>query len=370
MTQKLLLAIMLALCANQAKALNYFEAKQNFEDKYKVNLGADGAYRLQNLKSQNVSQLFITPYLRKNISDNKYGKTDFDFSMNIVRFGGQKPADTASRYGIATLFNSYDADYTELYELYFSYTLPSEFKRITIGAGQIPVSKFDSPTTSDLQSYDFLNSATSQNTTFIYPTAGIGAYAQVELSQNVTASMGAADASNPLADGIRLSGFGKNSYFTSVHYTPNFYNRYKGSYSLLLYSKPHVKKAPYSGQGWSLYFAQDVSDKHSLFLRINGATGNNVTVNGSYSVGWLWLNPFNRPQNDKLGVAYSVNKINKKATDDVVYNRYEHITEAYYDYKITENFSLLSDAQLYLRRGFAKTNSPAAVVSLGLNLSL
>ena len=156
MTQKLLLAIMLALCANQAKALNYFEAKQNFEDKYKVNLGADGAYRLQNLKSQNVSQLFITPYLRKNISDNKYGKTDFDFSMNIVRFGGQKPADTASRYGIATLFNSYDADYTELYELYFSYTLPSEFKRITIGAGQIPVSKFDSPTTSDLQSYGFL----------------------------------------------------------------------------------------------------------------------------------------------------------------------------------------------------------------------
>ena len=365
MTQKLLLAIIVLLCANQAQALN----KQNIEEQYNVNFGADAAYRLQNIKSQNVSQLLITPYLNKNLSDNEYGKTDFTFSMNIVKFPHTKPAEAAARQKIATLFNSYDADYNELYELYISYILPNEYNDITIGFGQIPIAKFDSPIASDLQRYYFLNSATSQNTTFIYPTAGIGAYSQTYLSPNLIFSLGFVDASNPTADGIHFNRFAENSYFASVNYVPQIYSRYRGSYSLLLYNKPSVKKSAYSGQGWSLYLAQDISDKHSLFLRLNGSTGNNITTNRSYTVGVLYNNPFNRSQNDGLGAAYSVNKINKKATDDRVYNTYEHITEIYYNYSINDNFSVLSDAQLYFKRGYEDKNSPAAIISFGFNLS-
>ncbi len=365
MTRKLLLAIMLLLCAAQTQALN----KQDIEEQYNVNFGVDGIYRFQNVKSQNISQLLITPYLNKNLSDNKYGKTDFNFSMNIVRFPHTKPAEAAARQKIATLFNSYDTDYNELYELYLSYNLPNEYNNITVAIGQIPIAKFDSPIASDLQRYYFLNSATSQNTTFIYPTAGIGAYTQAYLNPNMVLSLGLIDASNPTADGIRFNHFAKNSYFASVNYVPKIYSRYQGSYSLLLYNKPNVKKSAYSGQGWSLYLAQDISDKHSLFFRLNGSTGNNI-ADHSYTAGLLYNNPFNRSQNDSLGVAYSINKINKKATDTKVYNRCEHIIETYYNYSINNNLSVLSDAQLYLKRGFEDKNSPAAVISFGLNLSL
>ena len=61
MTRKVLLAIMLLLCAAQTQALN----KQDIEEQYNVNFGVDGIYRLQNVKSQNLSQLLITPYLNK-----------------------------------------------------------------------------------------------------------------------------------------------------------------------------------------------------------------------------------------------------------------------------------------------------------------
>ena len=85
--------------------------------------------------------------------------------------------------------------------------MPNKYNWITLGLGQIPISKFDSPIASDLQRYYFLNSALAQNTTFTYPTAGIGAYTTLLLSKNLNLSLGSIDATNPLANGIHFKNF-------------------------------------------------------------------------------------------------------------------------------------------------------------------
>ncbi|MBR2922363.1 MAG: carbohydrate porin [Alphaproteobacteria bacterium] len=366
MVKRLLFSLMLLLCVNHANASDGF--KEDIENKYNVKFGVDGTYTLQSIKSQDVSRVFVTPYVRKIISDNSLGKTALDFSMNIVRFNNKIPVDVATQQGIATLFNSYDTDYNELYELYLSYTLPDNM--MTLGLGQIPISKFDSPIASDLQRYYFLNSALAQNTTFTYPTAGIGGFSQFNLDKDIILSLGAIDASNPLANGVHVKDLSKFSSFASINYTPKFYDKYQASYSLLLYDKPKVENAAFQSQGWSLYLAQDISDKHSLFLRINGASSDYPVISKSYSFGVLFDNPFNRSQNDQLGLAYSINRVNEDATEDDVYDKYEHIIETYYDYKINDNLSLRPDLQVYLNQSFKEDSKPEAVISLSLGLSL
>ena len=122
-----------------------------------MSFGVDTRFTLQNIASNTIQNSLITPYLNKEIFNNKYGKANFNFSMNFVRFSPLTPIELSIKEGNITLFNSYDDEYNELYELYFIYTLPNKYNWINLGLGQVPVSKFDSPIASDLQRLYFLN---------------------------------------------------------------------------------------------------------------------------------------------------------------------------------------------------------------------
>lgn len=374
MIKRLLFSITLVFCSNFANASNHIEQynqlKENIKTKYDTSFGIDLSYTTQTTSSNTLFRSFLTPYLNKTISNNHLGKTSFNFSTNIVRFFNSTPKDIASQKNIATLFNNYDTDYNELYELYFAHTFSNKYKWITLGLGQIPISKFDSPIIDSRQTHYFLNSALAQNTTFTYPTSGIGAFTELKLNQDLILNLGTIDATNPLANSVHFKNFDKYSSFISINYTPKIKNKYQGSYSLLIYDKPSVSKAPFSSQGWSLYAAQNISNNHSIFFRLNGATSNFPIINRSYSLGMLYNNPVNRPFNDTLGIAFSTNRINKKATTNTIYNKYEHIIETYYDYKINNRLSIRPDLQLYLNQGFTKNSSPNAIFSLSINLSL
>ncbi len=366
MVKRLLFSILLLLCSIKANALDYLtqydKLKTSFETKNNLNFGINISYTMQKISSNTVSRNIITPYLTKDILNSNLGKTLLNFSANFVRFPQKAPLDVAPKYHIATLFNNYDTNYNELYELYFSHTFNQKYNFITLGLGQIPISKFDCPIASNLQRYYFLNSALAQNTTFTYPTAGIGAFTELKLNNNTSLSFGAIDATNPLANSIHFKSFDKYSSFLSLNYTPKFKNKYHGSYSLLIYDKPSVKKSPFSSQGWSLYLTQDISSKHSIFFRLNGATGQYPIINKSYSLGFLYDNPFNRNNSDQFAVAYSTNRINNTTSK-------EHILETYYDYKLNSNVSIRPDIQLYINHKY-KENSPLAIFSVSLNLDL
>lgn len=70
MTKRLFLGIMLLFCSNIANATNNF--KENIQNKYELYFGVDSTYTVQNMKSQNVSRILVTPYAQKVISNNGY----------------------------------------------------------------------------------------------------------------------------------------------------------------------------------------------------------------------------------------------------------------------------------------------------------
>ena len=376
MMKKIIFSITLVLYSQQALATNYFEQyskiKNNIEEKYSMSFGVDTRFTLQNIASNTIQNSLITPYLNKEIFNNKYGKANFNFSMNFVRFSPLTPIELSIKEGNITLFNSYDDEYNELYELYFIYTLPNKYNWINLGLGQVPVSKFDSPIASDLQRLYFLNSSLAQNTTFTYPTAGVGGYVELNLNKYLDVALGSIDAANPLAKGLRVDNLKQDQYskFALINYKPIYKNKYQGSYSLLFYDKPYVNKAPYSSQGWSLYVAQDITTKHSLFFRLNQTTSDYSAIKRSYALGVLVDNPLKRHYKDQFGFGYSVNKLNNKSIENRNNDKYEHIIESYYDYNLNNNISIRPDVQLYLNKGSNIDNKMMGVFSISIQLSL
>ena len=376
MMKKIIFSITLVLYSQQALATNYFEQyskiKNNIEEKYSMSFGVDTRFTLQNIASNTIQNSLITPYLTKEIFNNKYGSANLNFSMNFVRFSPLTPIELSIKEGNITLFNSYDDEYNELYELYFIYTLPNKYNWINLGLGQVPVSKFDSPIASDLQRLYFLNSSLAQNTTFTYPTAGVGGYVELNLNKYLDVALGSIDAANPLAKGLRVDNLKQDQYskFALINYKPIYKNKYQGSYSLLFYDKPYVNKAPYSSQGWSLYVAQDITTKHSLFFRLNQTTSDYSAIKRSYALGVLVDNPLKRHYKDQFGFGYSVNKLNNKSIENRNNDKYEHIIESYYDYNLNNNVSIRPDVQLYLNKGSNIDNKMMGVFSISIQLSL
>ena len=376
MMKKIIFSITIVLYSQQALATNYFEQyskiKNNIEEKYSMSFGIDTRFTLQNIASNTIQNSLITPYLNKEIFNNKYGKANLNFSMNFVRFSPLTPIELSIKEGNITLFNSYDDEYNELYELYFIYTLPNKYNWINLGLGQVPVSKFDSPIASDLQRSYFLNSSLAQNTTFTYPTAGVGGYVELNLNKYLDVALGSIDAANPLAKGLRVDNLKQDQYskFALINYKPIYKNKYQGSYSLLFYDKPYVNKAPYSSQGWSLYVAQDITTKHSLFFRLNQTTSDYSAIKRSYALGVLVDNPLKRHYKDQFGFGYSVNKLNNKSIENRNNDKYEHIIESYYDYNLNNNVSIRPDVQLYLNKGSNIDNKMMGVFSISIQLSL
>ncbi|MBQ8750578.1 MAG: carbohydrate porin [Alphaproteobacteria bacterium] len=374
---KLIITTMLFIISIlEAKATNYWKnyeiIKQNISNKYNIDYGLDITYSLQNINNQTISREFVIPYLKKELYNNNLGKGKLNFSMNIVKFNHQLPIDVAKKEKMATLFNSYDTNYNELYELYYEHLFGQKYNYLSFGLGQIPISKFDSPIKSDLQTQYFLNSSLAQNTTFSYPTSGIGGYVSSNLNEYTSLILGAIDATNPLANGIHIKNLDKYklSKFIAINYFHKLFGKYQSSYSLLLYDKPSVEKSPINSKGWSLYLAQDISDRYSMFFRINGSSGDYSLINKSYSLGFLFDNPFNRKNNDKLGFAYSINKPKEALFDNKIYHKYEHIIETYYDYKIDSHISIRPDIQLYINPSLEKNKNSKAIFSLSLSFNI
>lgn len=347
----------------------YDQAKESFTEQTGIHFGLDNTITVQYSPSeggQTLTRQFISPYLNIELFNNAYGQGHLNFLMNFVRFNRQNSTEFSSAIGVANQINSYDVDYNELSELYYAHTFGGNYDWLTLGLGQFSLASFDNITVGKLQNQYFLNNALAQDGTFTYPSAGIGAFVTSGITNELSISVGATDASNPSASGISSSHLERFVTFASLNYTPQWYNSYQGSYTLLFYNKPSVKEAPENSTGVSLYLAQDINDKTSLFFRFNHASGNYAALDYSYALGVLFNNPFNREQNDQFAVAYAYNKVNSAAAERPVFHKQEHTIETYYDYKINQHLAVRPDMQLYLNPAFDKKSGLDSVFSLSL----
>jgi len=373
----ILLAFMMIFYTSSVNAQNFWDnydtLKNNLAAGHGISFGLDNTFtRQQALSGGYLNRTFITPYFNLDLFDNAYGKGKFNFLMNVVRFNHQTSTELSNKLRVANQVNNYDVDYNELSEFYYAHTFGGKYSRLTLGIGQFSPAMFDNITAGELQNNYFLNNALSQNGTFSYPSAGFGGYAAVDLNSDFSVAFGAIDATNPCANGlhIRHLDYDKMSVFTSVSYTPKWNDLYQGAYSLLLYHKPSVAKAPAKSLGWSLYLAQDITEKTGIFIRLNHAGGNYTLLDSSYSAGLLFNDPFDRSQNDQFAVAVGVNKVNSGVFDKSVYHKYEKNFEMYYNFQINSHLAIRPDFQLYLNPALKRQKSAAGLASLSLFIGL
>ncbi len=357
---KNLLIIMVVLCALHARAADLFERynqqKNKWVETYGIDFGLDTTLSWQQVASHGKKTLFrtfYTPYFNARLFENG----QFHFLTNFVRFYNQTAAEASAKAGVANMINTYDANYNELLALYYTHQLGN----FELGLGQIPICYFDGVTASDLQRQYFLNNAIAQNGTFTYPSSGLGGYVSAQITPDVKFSLGAIDAANPTAHGVHGKNLkdGKFSTFAAFQYQP-IINGYQGSYSLLVYDKPSVQRAPVKSQGVSVYLAQDVSKQHSVFFRFDASSGDYSLLKHSYALGLLWNDPLKRARNDQFALAYTLNKVNKNAVDTKTYHAYEQTVETYYDYQLYSNISLRPDVQFYVNPAFRKKSTATA----------
>ena len=355
-----LLLLILSISTN-AKASSYFDTKEHISQKYDLNFGLNSSITYYNTSKNNITKEMYSPYLYKTLFNTKKHQGMLNFSFNYVRFSPTTPFKSATSLGIANLFDSYDTNYNELYELYYSHTLKLK-NTIELGIGQIPISKFDTITQSVLQIQHFNNNSLYQNGSFAYPTSGLGSYISVDNNRDFSITLGSIDATNPLAQGIHTKNLDKLKFasFLSLNYYPKINNKYQSSYSILIYDKPNVAKAPTTSQGLSLSLFQDVSANKSIFFKYNTSNGDYSIIKNSYSLGLL----HKTKSNHSIGLGYSINKIN----DNKALHTNEEVVEAYYKYNLTENFSLTPDIEHYKKTAY--NNSSETVFSINLNLEL
>lgn len=356
----LLLFFILTISQN-ANANNFQSYKDKISDKYNLNFGLNATLTHYNTSKNNITKEIYSPYLNKTILNNKQHKGTLNFSLNVVRFSPQTPLNTASSLGIANLFDSYDTNYNELYELYYAHTLKLK-NTIELGFGQIPISKFDTQTRSPLQIQHFNNNSLCQNGSFTYPTSGLGTYVSVDNNKDFSVSIGSIDATNPFAQGIHTKNLDKLKFssFINLNYYPLLRNKYQSSYSILIYDKPNVAKAPTSSRGISISLLQDISTNKSVFFKYNTSNGDYSIIKNSYSFGYIQRTS----PNSSLGVGYSINKINSSNA----IHKHEEVLEAYYEYNLNPTISITPDVEIYKKPAF--NSSQETIFSLTLKIGI
>ncbi|MBR5154411.1 MAG: carbohydrate porin [Alphaproteobacteria bacterium] len=355
-----LLALTLSI-STQANASSYFDIKEQISQKYNLKLGLNTSITNFYTSKNNITKEFYTPYLYKELFQTKNSQATLNFSLNNVRFSPITPINSASFLGIANLFDSYDTNYNELYELYYAHTIKLPYT-IELGVGQIPISKFDTQTRSPIQIQHFNNNSLYQNGSFTYPTAGLGSYVSIDNNKDFSISLGAIDATNPYAQGFKIKNISKFDFssFLSFNYYPKIKNKYQSSYSILLYDKPNVSKAPTTSRGLSLSLLQDISNNKSIFFKYNTSNGNYSIIKNSYSVGLL----YHLQEDNVLAIGYSLNRIN----DTNAVHKNEEVLEAYYKYNLTPSLSIKPDIEIYTRPAYK--SSSETIFSLTLTLGI
>jgi hypothetical protein len=351
---------------------SYSEFKNMLNDKYGLNYELD--YSVLGQRSSpsgkyNAVQSYFAPSVVWTNFDNQYGTGALNFSYNSVYYGRHNALDLQNRSGMVTPINDYDDEAQEFAGLYYTYQLPDKYNWLTLGLGQYPIYNFDGTSYDANQQINFINYALSQNATSSYSTAGVGFYMQAN-PEKWSFVVGAQDASNVSATGIKVNKLHDKHYttFGSIGYNPSFKYIGSGEYSVMVYNQPAVSEQPQSTTGWSVNMAQNLGKKLSLFGRINGVTGNIITIKQSYVAGLVYNNPLDRNALDQIGLAYAYNRLDAKAVGENIYHKAEQVIEAYWAWGISKWATVTPDFEFYINPALNQKSDYGTTTSLRLTV--
>ena len=368
--------ILLSLSAT-AQAGDYFGAGyDNFKNQLAKNYGLSynldyslmPQYTMPSGKHTALQSLFM-PSVAWTTFQNEYGTGTLNASYTSVLYNNNDAQDIQNNTGMVTGINDFTTSEQEFSGLYYTYQLPHKYNWLTFGAGQYTLYAFDGTDYDNNQQANFINYALSQNGSATYADAGLGVYAQATPG-NWLFVVGAQDATNIEAPSIRFNHLDDKHYttFAQVGYNPEICGLGQGQYSIMFYNQPNVSEQPQTTNGWSLNMQQNISEKAALFGRINGVTGNMVSIKNSYVLGAVYNNPFNRNDLDQIGLAYAYNDLNAAAVGEKLYESAEQVIEAYWAWGISKWATVTPDLQFYIHPALNQKSDYGAAASLRLSL--
>ncbi|MDE6224457.1 MAG: carbohydrate porin, partial [Alphaproteobacteria bacterium] len=100
-----------------------------------------------------------------------------------------------------------------------------------------------------------------------------------------------------------------------------------------------------------------------LFVRVSATYNSPEEINQTYVIGGVMNNPLNRNQLDQIGLATSINKVNKEVVGDDTRD-YETVLEAYWAWGIGNWLTITPDLQFYIHPALDKNEDTATVASI------
>lgn len=299
----------------------------------------------------------------------RFGNGSFNISYTSARYYGTYDGEyLGSKIGVASDLNDYSTNSNYFNELSYTHQFVGDMKWLAITVGQFPMYNFDSNPYMSNQQIDFNNLAMSQNGTYSYPSASMGAYATFTPNEKWSASIGFQDAHNVTGNDLEFDTAtdGKYTGFGALSYTPTIAGLGQGTYGFLFYHQPSVKEQPEESYGWSFNFSQNLGEKWAVFGRINGTT-HSASLKQSYALGGAYLNPFNRNELDMWGFGVAVNKPNRKILGSDA-RKMETVLETYYDFAINDYLLITPDIQMYVKPALERDTDIATVYSIRFTL--
>lgn len=335
---------------------------------YNLNYSVMPQYGSPSGKHTAIQSLFMPSITWTNFQ-NEYGTGTLNVGYTSVFYNNTDAQDIQNNTGMVTGINDFNEREQEFASLYYTYQLPKQYNWLTLGAGQYTLYAFDGTDYDNNQQANFINYSLSQNGSATYADAGLGAYAQANAG-NWLFVAGMQDASNIEAPSIRFNHLKDKHYtsFSQIGYNPNIKGLGNGQYSVMFYNQPAVSEQPQTTNGWSINMQQNIGEKWALFGRINGVTGNMVSIKNSYVAGMVYNNPLDRNALDQIGFAYAYNDLNEKAVGEKLQDSAEQVIEAYWAWGISKWATLTPDFQFYIHPALNKKSEYGTATSLRLSL--
>jgi hypothetical protein len=294
-------------------------------------------------------QILAIPGLDWELFDGKtFGAGSLQVSYTLVQYPWQQTAaDIADNLGVFTPINDFPGSGEDSFnQLTYTHAFPGN--KLLLSVGQYPFYNFDGNQYLADQQQNFSNYVFAQNGTSTYPIAGLGAYAQINVTSRVQLATGFQNATDITGANLSSKGFDERNlaWFGYMQWTPKLRGLGTAQYSFTYYDVPTVPLQPAS-TGWSVNAVQNLNDTWAVFGRANGAWGFTTPIRASYALGAVMNNPLGRSKTDQIGLALGYSGAADAPTNPPG-ARSEKIAELYWNWTFFNGLLLTPDVQ-YIR---------------------
>ena len=341
--------------------------QNDYNIQYSMPVSTYGQWGMPN-GGPSVAELVYSPSITWNpFTNTSIGSGSITFAVQGNQFWSS--ANTNSQQaamGLLAAPNDWGLDSFQFAQLTYTHTFPG--KVLAASIGQYSIGQFDGNQYAGNPQTNFISYPLAQNGTQTYANAGLGTYLQITPNNEFAFAGGFQDGADINGNTINAAGFvtGKYGYFLNGQWTPPILAG--GTYSLLFYQQQAVPLQPSSSAGFSFSAAQMVTKAWGVFLRVNNASGQAISISTSVAGGAVRNAPFGRNQLDQLGLGIAWDRTNQQVTGTPS-RPAEWVGESYYNFTIFKALQVGPDIQVYVSPALAPSTNVAAVFSLRATFS-